>query len=124
MKKRVNNLRILAAAGLIVLALCSVALFFFSAPLGIAAGALCIALAVFAVVLSYRYRRVLKKLLKNWVNALDPQRMEMICAFPMPCVGLKRSRVSVPSLDMIPTAAPPKEHGKPASAPRRNWSGF
>ena len=88
MKKRVNNLRILAAAGLIVLALCSVALFFFSAPLGIAAGALCIALAVFAVVLSYRYRRVLKKLLKNWVNALDPQRMEMICAFPMPCVAV------------------------------------
>ena len=88
MKKSVNSLRMFAAVFLILLSMCAGALFFYSRPLGIAAAILCVLLLVVALLLSIRYRRVLKGLLDTWVDALDPRRQALLAAFPMPAVAV------------------------------------
>ncbi len=88
MKKRVTVLRVVAAAALLLTAAAAVALFFYARLLGVVVGALWVALLVTVIAFSVKYRAVLRGLYAGWVSALDPQRQEMIAAFPMPALAV------------------------------------
>lgn len=91
MKKGVNRLRVFGALFVLVLLMCAVILFFYSRPIGVAVGVLTVILSVITLIISLRYRRVFKNLFDGWVSAMDPQRQEMLAAFPMPSVAVTAS---------------------------------
>ncbi len=88
MKNRVNNLRVLAAAGLVLLAAAAVVLFYYARLLGIIVGVLWLMLCAATVVLSLRYHRVLLGLYTQWESALSSQEQATLRDFPMPAIAV------------------------------------